>query len=900
MRVALVTEEFHPVGGGIGTAFHELASLLVRHGHEVALYMPQPRMSEDVLRWCREAGVSPCPVAVHKHSWKDDAPGRSWAFLQALRASEVDYDVIHFHEYFGSAFYALKAKRQGIALQDSRIVVQMHGPSEWALSMNGALPRNDEDLKIAFLERWTVENSDLVVAPSQYIVDWARRAGWAIAESVVLPNLRSEFAHHWSGRNVGREGGSGVVDLVFLGRQEERKGLREFLLTAAQLAKGFKLRVHVLGGFGEIGHLHSGLFLIDWARKWGVSVTVRAGLSRTEALRYIFGLRNPLVVVPSVAENSPYTVVETALAGLPVVFSARGGAIELFRDDEVLDRFTFDGTSRGDLERCLSRLLASGGGDLPRLAHTERELEDQWVSLHAKLAAGTPPRLDETTDVTVAVAIVHFERPNGLLDAVKSALMQSRLPDQIVVVDDGSRSDAAVEALNTVEQLLERSGLGEVIRQDNAYLGAARNAALARVVTSHVIFLDDDNLLLPHAVERLCTSARAIRADGIAAVSMFMPSQDRSLALADPQSYREPVSFLPLGGPLSMGLLENVFGDATGIFSVERLRDLSGFSELYGVGYEDYELYLRIAADSGRVDVCPDPVYLYQIGDSSMITETSAVANHARVVNAVERLDAKQVIEPLTLVYRRVAGERSLEEARGRAHWLAARVFDQATIDRLSPWRTPEAEAVTVLTAVAEKLNVAGVRFVAGPLAPVTETEVKSTRVLEVPAMPGRVAAMTDPSDPVDSLVLRASVSRASRDESAQLLREVDLLLSEAAYPQRTTLDALRVLLLLRVGERGRAKTAFSQGFRVDEDEYSARYPDVAQQVEQRVFSSGLRHFNMYGRQEGRVGYAFVRQLERLASTLGTDGVEPLIADAEASQTWSQRLKSAGHDHKSG
>ena len=66
-------------------------------------------------------------------------------------------------------------------------------------------------------------------------------------------------------------------------------------------------------------------------------------------------------------------------------------------------------------------------------------------------------------------------------------------PDDIIVVDDGSDDDPAAVVAEFV-------GV-RMIRQENRGLSDARNTGLRKCTTTHVVFLDADDVLLPIALE---------------------------------------------------------------------------------------------------------------------------------------------------------------------------------------------------------------------------------------------------------------------------------------------------------------------------------------------------------------------------------------------------------------
>src|SRR4051794_20845446 len=62
---------------------------------------------------------------------------------------------------------------------------------------------------------------------------------------------------------------------------------------------------------------------------------------------------------------------------------------------------------------------------------------------------------------------------------------------EVIVVDDGS-PDASVAI---VERMMRRDGRIRLLRQENAGLGAARNAGIAEATGTYLAFVDSDDML---------------------------------------------------------------------------------------------------------------------------------------------------------------------------------------------------------------------------------------------------------------------------------------------------------------------------------------------------------------------------------------------------------------------
>jgi len=97
--------------------------------------------------------------------------------------------------------------------------------------------------------------------------------------------------------------------------------------------------------------------------------------------------------------------------------------------------------------------------------------------------------------LTVACVIPTYNRRELVMRAVLSALEQTRPPDEVVVVDDGSTD-------GTSDALLEAFGKQvRVIVQENAGVSAARNKGIQESVSTFVAFLDSDDYWLPNKLE---------------------------------------------------------------------------------------------------------------------------------------------------------------------------------------------------------------------------------------------------------------------------------------------------------------------------------------------------------------------------------------------------------------
>jgi glycosyltransferase involved in cell wall biosynthesis len=120
----------------------------------------------------------------------------------------------------------------------------------------------------------------------------------------------------------------------------------------------------------------------------------------------------------------------------------------------------------------------------------------------------------------VAVVIPCFKQAHFLGDAIESTLNQTTPASEIVVIDDGSPDDVA--------GVTARYPGVRYIRQRNQGLSAARNTGISATTSEFLVFLDSDDRLLPHAIERGISHHAARPGCGFVAGRMHLIAADGS------------------------------------------------------------------------------------------------------------------------------------------------------------------------------------------------------------------------------------------------------------------------------------------------------------------------------------------------------------------------------------
>ena len=114
----------------------------------------------------------------------------------------------------------------------------------------------------------------------------------------------------------------------------------------------------------------------------------------------------------------------------------------------------------------------------------------------------------EVSRLPVAVIITTYNDEDYLTQAIESVFAQTPLPEQIIVVDDGSDQNRASELVR--KYVSNPYGVQICcLRKNNGGPSSARNYGLAHTTEPYVAFLDVDDKLLPDTINGLsaCTKS---------------------------------------------------------------------------------------------------------------------------------------------------------------------------------------------------------------------------------------------------------------------------------------------------------------------------------------------------------------------------------------------------------
>ena len=336
LNVCVVTSEIlGPIkNGGIGTATSALIDSLAANGHRVTILYTlvqrdQPECAER--NWAHWVGqlagrgivLTHIPHGGDYRDWLE----KSWLVKQHLASH--DYDAVYFNEHHGSGYYTLAAKRAGLKPFVDRVhCVITHGSIEWVFNTNDQRLSRATDLEMIGVERRSVEWSDVVIGPSQYLLKEYQSYGWKLP----LHTYRQPYPFPIGSKRQSR-GRSPVDEIVFFGRLETRKGLWLFCEALDRMGDALRGRkVTFMGRASDVSGIRSPVFIMSRAEKWPCEVNLLLDYSQEQALDYLSKPRR-VALMPSLADNSPCVVYECMQQRIPFIATTGSGADELVHTD---------------------------------------------------------------------------------------------------------------------------------------------------------------------------------------------------------------------------------------------------------------------------------------------------------------------------------------------------------------------------------------------------------------------------------------------------------------------------------------------------------------------------------------------------------------------------------------
>ncbi|MFK8025765.1 MAG: glycosyltransferase [Ilumatobacter sp.] len=229
---------------------------------------------------------------------------------------------------------------------------------------------------------------------------------------------------------------------------------------------------------------------------------------------------------------------------------------------------------------------------------------------------------DAATAAEVSVVLTVFDYAAVVEETLDSVVASSDVAVELVIVDDASRDDGADVVRAWMGRHPEVS-VKLLARAANQGLTRGRNLGIAHASAPLVMILDADNIVYPTCLRRLADALDA--------------APDAAFAYSTLEAFGAEPGLRSAQGWHVPWLCDANYIDAQAMLRRSALERLGGYrvdDSMYG--WEDWDLWLRIAAEGGRGVHVPQMLGRYRTQAGSMVSLTNLAADDLRA-GLVER-----------------------------------------------------------------------------------------------------------------------------------------------------------------------------------------------------------------------------------------------------------------------
>jgi glycosyltransferase involved in cell wall biosynthesis len=634
----LLTTEYPPFyGGGISTYCYHTCCMLSEKGHQMTVFVNDRTVRSIVIEQKKEARI----IRFNPNLTKTDAflgsiAHLSYEFAMIVKQfidEEGKPDHIESQDYNGIAYFLLQHRAclfdwcQGIPM-----VITMHSPSFLYLEYNQAPVYKRPNFWIGEMERFCILAADLVISPSQYLVDELKQR-FAINTSNlhVIPNPYQFVPIE----NKPPDAEILNNNLTFYGKLSPQKGtfsiLKEF---QALWDKGFNESFTMIGGqeivFQPVGKAMGAIIKEEYDSyiKKGL-LQLKDKISPEERTAFLAG--STLFIIPSIVDNLPYAVLELMGMGKILIVSKQGGQAEIISAGK--DGFIFDYHQADSFEQVLKKVLVLskkerinvseqaikkivGNYSYERIYPFKIKLLDQLKasetgSRQFPVIRPIPLKTKETgafqlNDSLLSVIIPYYNLGIYLDEAVNSVLNATYKNIELIIVNDGSSDRQSIEKL---EKYRDNKAI-RIIDKKNTGLADTRNVGANEAMGSFMAFLDADDTVNATYFEK--------------AIKILTHYENIHFVGAWTQYFGNSKTIWPTFNPEPpLILTHNCVNSSSLVYKTKAFLSAGKNDPDFKIGLEDYESVISMKAMGLNGVAIPEVLFNYRIRAHSMIKNST-------------------------------------------------------------------------------------------------------------------------------------------------------------------------------------------------------------------------------------------------------------------------------------
>ena len=612
--------------GGIGTHCYYLARTLASAGFNVSLLFTGPLQNRTHVFWkdyynklnINYNSIDEEKIAYELHSNNSSFLETSYLVYEFLKNKSFDF--IHFQEWQANALVSIQAKETTKLFDNTIITVTMHSSTQW--QEEGMMKYSNQpliDMKLKWAEEYCAQNCDFLISPSKYMFQWAKNAQWILSKQQILlqycyiDERKSELKVD---KNIDKS------HLIFFGRLETRKGI-EYFVESIVKAKNIK-KISFLGKISMTSEGMANKYLAN--KLINIDYKIYSEFDTFDAIKFI-KKEKALVVIPSLLDNYPYTIIEMIVNNVNFICSSAGGIPEM-----VDSRVIFDINDKNGLVDLLDNLNTRLFKEVTH-KYKLKQANADWISFHNKTYQKNIQKIKK--DSLVSICVPYYNYPEYLPYLLESINNLAYKNYEVIVVNDGS---SQYEANSVFKEMENKYSKFQFFSKRNSGVGDTRNFAASKASGKYIIFMDSDNLasmnminIFVEAIEKSCADI----------VTCYFSAFNENYLGIKPQKIL--YKYLPLGACKEVGVLENIYGDANFIVKKEVFDNSGGFGIEKETSWEDWEFLANMSLQGYIQKVIPKSLFWYRHTEEGFSRNTNLYKNHRRIIECYNNYYPKEV-----------------------------------------------------------------------------------------------------------------------------------------------------------------------------------------------------------------------------------------------------------------
>lgn len=502
-----------------------------------------------------------------------------------------NYSKIIFQDWLANGFWSVRCKKNNNDFKDTILAVMCQSCTQWQNEGMKIIPDNVlYNQKLIWAEKETISNADHVIATSNHMLNW-------LYDNKYREKTHNDFVLYQTYHKIKKKKyrTKKIKHLAFFGRLEKRKGLDIFIDSILSLDNDTLSKIKKISFLGKhsfVDNISSKDILEQFQKKIHIETSIENDLDHNDAIDYLIK-NNCLVVIPSIFDNAPLTVIESIAYDLPLIASNVGGIPE-FLDSEYL----FEPNKNSLCEKLKNTLSYNQNKNTKKynFAKNEIELKSYIMSnIDTNIIKNVKQRQS-----SIDICITTYNDSQYISNLLNSFNNQTMIPNTIYIVDDGSTDKKSKHILNRINNKKNKYNFNvEILNKPNGGPSSARNYAIKKCNSDYIIFFDSDNIPYCNMINKFYDAIVNSQSDVVYCAYDLLDQQDNKIG-----TYR------PLGNYLFGGLKNNDLGDTCCIAKTEIMKK-NLFIEDNNVP-EDWLMALSLNINGYNISSIYEPLFLYK------------------------------------------------------------------------------------------------------------------------------------------------------------------------------------------------------------------------------------------------------------------------------------------------